>query len=152
MNYAEKIKSLGLILPPPPKPAGSYRPVVMAGNFAFLSGQISRTADGKILTGKAGRDLTLEQAQAAARAAVLNGLGVIQNLVGFEKFERVVRLTGYVQAAADFYEISQVMNAASDLLIKIFGEKGAHARSAVGMASLPFNAAVEIEITLQIKC
>ena len=151
MNYAEKIVHLKLELPPAPKPAGSYRPVVIADRQAFLSGQISKTGDGKVLTGKAGKDLSLDQARAAARAAALNVLSVIQNLIGFDRFERILRISGYVQCAPDFYEISQVMNASSDLFIEIFGENGAHARSAVGMASLPLNAAVEIEATLLLK-
>lgn len=151
MDYAQKIKSLNLVLPPPPKPVGSYQPVVTADGMAFLSGQISRASDGRVLAGKVGKELTLEEGRAAALAAVLNGVSVIQNLIGFDRFERMLRLVGYVQVAPDFYEISQVMNAASDLLIAIFGEKGVHARSAVGMAALPLNAAVEIEMTLQIK-
>ena len=151
MNYAEKILTLKLELPPAPKPAGSYRPVIIGGNQAFLSGQISRTADGKIMAGKAGKDLDLQQTQAAAKIAALNVVSVIQSLIGFERFDRFLRITGYVQCAPDFYEISQVMNTASDLFLEIFGENGAHARSAVGMVSLPLNAAVEIEATLLIK-
>jgi enamine deaminase RidA (YjgF/YER057c/UK114 family) len=151
MNYENKIKALGLILPPPPKPVGSYHPVVTNGGLAFLSGQISRTSQGAIVTGKVGTDLTLEQGKEAARIAALNVLSIIQHLVGFDKFERILHVVGYVQTAADFYEIPQVMNAASDLLIEVFGDRGIHSRSAVGMASLPLNAAVEIEATLQIR-
>ena len=150
-DYSGKIKSLKLELPLPPKPVGSYRPVIAGGDTAYLSGQISRLADGKILTGKIGKMLTIEDGKTAARAAALNVLSVLQSLVGFEKFERLLRVVGYVQAEPDFYEISQVMNAASDLFIEVFGERGAHARSAVGMASLPLNAAVEIEVTVQLK-
>jgi enamine deaminase RidA (YjgF/YER057c/UK114 family) len=151
MNPEEKIKSLGLVLPPAPKPVGSYQPVVVAGNLAFLSGQIAKTAEGKILAGKVGSDLSLDQGREAARACALNVLSIIKNLVGFERFERMLRVVGYVQAAPDFYEIPQVMNAASDLFVDVFGEKGIHARSAVGMASLPLNTAVEIEVTLEVK-
>ena len=151
MDYEAKIKQLGLVLLPPPKPAGSYQPVVVSGAFAFLSGQISKTADGKILSGKVGKDLTLEQGKEAARAAALNALSAIHHLIGFGKFERILRVVGYVQTAPDFYEIPAVVNGASDLFLEIFGPAGVHARSAVGMASLPLNAAVEIEVTLQVK-
>ena len=150
MNYAEKIKSLNLVLPPAPKPAGSYRPVIFSGNLAFLSGQISRTPEG-VLTGKASKDLSLEQGRQAARQAALNVISVIESLVGFPKFGKMLRIAGYVQTAPDFYEISKVMDAASDLLLEVFGEAGIHVRSAVGMASLPLNAAVEIEATIEIK-
>ena len=151
MDYEKKIQALKLVLPPPPKPAGSYQPVVLSGSQAFLSGQISRTAEGKVLCGKIGNDLTLEAGRAAAWQAALNVLSVIKNLVGFKSFERLLRVVGYVQAAPDFYEISQVINRASDLFLEVFGPNGIHARSAVGMASLPLNAAVELEVTLQIK-
>lgn len=149
--YAEKIKSLGLTLPPAPKPVGAYRPVIFSGNQAFLSGQITRKTDGTILTGKLGKDLNLAQGQEAARIAALNVLGVIHDLIGFDRFDHLIRITGYVQTAPDFYDISAVMNAASELFLDVFGEKGVHARSAVGMASLPMNAAVEIEATLQVR-
>ena len=149
MNIAEKVKSLNLVLPPPPKPVGSYHPVIFSGGFAFLSGQISRDSQGKVLTGKVGKDLSLEQAQAAARTAALNVLSILHHLVEAKRFQKIVRVVGYVQTAPDFHDISQVMNAASDLFLEVLGEKGIHARSAVGMASLPLNAAVEIEVTLQ---
>jgi enamine deaminase RidA (YjgF/YER057c/UK114 family) len=151
MNYEEKIKSLNLILPLAPQPAGSYNPVVIHGDLAFLSAQVSKTGDGKILAGKLGRDLTLEEGKQAARAAALNALAIIKDLIGFSKFDRLLRVVGYVQAADNFYEIPSVVNGASDLFLEVFGEKGVHARSAVGMASLPMNAAVELEITLAVK-
>lgn len=151
MSYEVKIKQLGLVIPPAPKPAGSYQPVVTSGPLAFLSGQISKTADGKILSGKAGMDLTPEEAKNAARTAALNALSAIQHGIGFDRFERVLRVVVYVQAAPDFYDISSVANGASDLFLEIFGPEGVHARSAVGMASLPLNAAVEIEVTVQVK-
>ena len=151
MDYEQTIKTLKLVLPPAPKPAGSYRPVVIADRTAYLSGQISKTPDGKIITGKVGKDLTLEEGKAAAKAAAMNVLAVIRDLIGFGKFGRMLRLAGFVQTTPDFYDISQVMNGASDLFLEVFGEEGIHARSAVGMASLPMNAAVEIETTIQLK-
>ena len=151
MNFSDRIKTLGIQLPACPKPAGSYSPVMIAGDTAYLSGQIARTPEGNIVTGKVGENLSLKQGQEAARAAALNVVSVIENLIGFNKFDQFLRLVGYVQSADNFYEISQVMNAASDLIVEIFGDKGVHARSAVGMASLPLNSAVEIEATVRLK-
>lgn len=151
MEIDFKLKELGLVLPPAPKSVGLYQPFVVSGKLAFLSGQISKDADGKILTGKVGKDLSLAEGQAAARLAALNALSIMRNLIGFEKIRRVVKMTGFVQAAPDFYEIPAVVNGASELFVEVMGEKGAHARSAVGMASLPMNAAVEIELVLELK-
>ncbi len=147
----EKITQLGLSLPPAPKPLGIYKPFVVSGKLAFLSGQISKDADGKVLTGKVGKELSLDQGKAAARLAALNALSIMKHLIGFEKIERVVKMTGFVNAAPDFYEIPAVVNGASELLAEVFGEAGSHARSAVGMASLPMNAAVEIELVVELK-
>ncbi len=146
----EKIRSLGLTLPPAPPPAGSYRPAVLSGGFAFLSGQISKDAEGEVTAGKIGSDLSLEQGKAAARLAALNVLSVIRHFMGLQAVEQVVRVVAYIQTAPDFHEISQVANGASDLLMEVFGEKGLHSRSAVGMSSLPMNAAVELEVTLKV--
>jgi enamine deaminase RidA (YjgF/YER057c/UK114 family) len=147
----EKITQSGLSLPSAPKPVGLYQPCVVSGKLAFLSGQISKDADGKILTGKVGKDLSLEEGQKAARLAALNALSIMKHLIGFEKIRRVVKMTGFVQTAPDFYEIPAVVNGASELLVEVLGEQGSHARSAVGMASLPLNAAVEIELVLELK-
>ena len=149
--FDKKIESLKLLLPSAPKPAGSYHPVIVSGNTAYLSGQVSRTAEGVVLTGKLGQDLSLAEGQKAAQAAALNVVSVIRNLIGWQRFSRLLRVTGFVQTAPDFYEISQVMNGASDLFLEILGEYGVHARSAVGMASLPLNATVELEVTVELR-
>ena len=151
MTPEEKITQLGLSLPPVPKPVGLYQPFVVSGNLAFLSGQISRDALGKLLTGKVGKDLSLAEGQAAARLAALNALSIMKHLIGFEKISRIVKMTGFVQTAPDFYEIPAVLNKASELFAEVLGDRGTHARSAVGMASLPLNAAVEIELVLELK-
>ncbi|OGX11565.1 MAG: hypothetical protein A2351_00345 [Omnitrophica bacterium RIFOXYB12_FULL_50_7] len=151
MNIDQKLSELGLKLPPAPKPVGLYQPFVVSGKLAFLSGQISRDAEGKLLTGKVGLDLSLAEGQAAARLAALNALSIMKHLIGFEKIRRVVKMTGFVQTAPDFYEIPAVVNGASELFAEVMGESGSHARSAVGMASLPLNAAVEIELILELK-
>ncbi len=151
MNIEENLKKIGLQLPPVPKPVGLYQPVVVSGKLAFLSGQVSKDAEGKILAGKVGKDLSLAEGKAAARLAALNALSIMKHLIGFDKIRRVVKMTGFVQTAPDFYEIPAVVNGASELLAEVLGEEGAHARSAVGMASLPMNAAVEIELVLELK-
>lgn len=149
-KYEEVFKKLNILVPAASNPVGSYRPVIFSGNLAFLSGQISKRADGTMVTGKVGKDVSVEQAKEAARAAAINVISIIQHLIGFQKFEKFVKIVGYVQTTPDFYDISSVTNGASDLFLEVFGEKGIHARSSVGMASLPLNAAVEIEATLQI--
>lgn len=151
MTPEEKITQLGLLLPPASKPVGLYQPFVVSGKLVFLSGQISKDAEGKILTGKVGKDLSLPEGQAAARLAGLNALSIMKHLIGFEKIRRIVKMTGFVQTAPDFYEIPAVLNKASELFAEVLGEQGEHARSAVGMVSLPLNAAVEIELVLELK-
>ena len=151
MTPEEKLYELGLSIPPAPKPVGHYQPVVISGNLAFLSGQVSKDSKGKLLTGKVGKDLSLAEGQTAARLAALNALSVMKHLIGFDRIRRVVKMTGFVQTAPDFYQIPEVLNKASELLTAVMGEHGAHARSAVGMASLPLNAAVEIELILEVK-
>ena len=151
MTPEEKITQLGLSLPPAPKPAGLYQPCVISRNLAFLSGQISRDMAGKILEGRVGEDLSLAQGQEAAKLAALNALSIMKNAIGFAKIARIVKMTGFVQTAPDFHEIPAVLNKASELFVAVMGEPGAHARSAVGVASLPLNAAVEIELVLELK-
>jgi enamine deaminase RidA (YjgF/YER057c/UK114 family) len=151
MDLESKLKELGLLLPPAPNPVGLYQPLVVTGKLAFLSGQISKDAEGAILAGKVGKDISLAEGQSAARLAALNALSVMKHLIGFERISRIVKMTGFVQTAPDFYDIPAVLNAASELFGEVMGDGGLHARSAVGMASLPLNAAVEIEIILELK-
>ena len=147
----ETCRRLGLKLPPAPKPVGAYQPAVTASGFAFLSGQISRDLEGKVVTGKLGKELTVEQGKRAAEWAALQALSLIRNEIGLNKIERLTRLVGYVQSSSDFYQQSEVMNAASELFVAVLGEKGRHARSAIGTTSLPLNAAVELELTLRLR-
>lgn len=151
MNIEEKLKELGLVLPPPPKPAGAYTPVVFSGSLAFLSGQISKKADGTLLTGRAGSAGTdLAAARYAAETAAVNCLSIMHHLIGAERIIRLVRVAGFIQASESFYEIPKVMDAASELFQKVLGDKGIHARTSVGVYSLPSSVTVEIEVTLQI--
>lgn len=141
----------GLAVPPAPKPVGSYRPLIVSGNVAYLSGQISRGAEGKLITGKIGQELSLEEGKRAAQWALLQALSLVRSEIGLDRIDQVLRLTGFIQAAGDFSGHSDVMNAASDLLVSVLGEKGRHARTSVGVASLPLNAAVEVELTLKLR-
>lgn len=150
-SYEETLKKLNIVVPTASTPVGSYRPVIISGNLAFLSGQISKRADGTMITGKIGKDLTVEQGKEAARVSAINVISIIQHLIGFQKFEKFVRIVGYVQTTPEFSDHSSVTNGASDLFLEVFGEKGIHCRSSIGMASLPLNSAVEIEATLQIR-
>ena len=147
----EKLDTLGIILPTPPKPAGSYIPLVRTGNLVFVSGQIP-IEDGKILySGKVTKDLSIEDAQKAARLCTINALAQLKSEFGnLEKISKIVRLSGFVNSPPEFIEQPKVINGASDLLFEIFEEKGQHARVAVGVSSLPLNSAVEIDLIVEI--
>ena len=149
-NLEEIITRRGLKMPAPPRAVGQYRPVVVSGGIVFLSGQISRQADGNLITGRLGKDLTLEQGRRAAEWATLQAVSILQSEIGLEKVGQILRLVGYVQSADNFYAQSDVMNGASELLVEIFGESGCHARSSIGVTSLPLNAAVELELTIEV--
>ncbi len=151
MDIEKKLLEKNIVLPAAPKPVGSYSPVVIHRGIAYLSGQVSKMPDGKVMGGKLGKDLSVVEGQKAARQCALNALSILKTFVGFDKIDRVIRLVGYVQSAPDFYEIPSVVNGASDLFLEILGENGIHARSSVGMQSLPMNAAVEIELTVGLK-
>lgn len=143
----EKLKQLNIILPTPPKPAGSYVPVVTSGNLAFVSGQIPMQ-DGKVIyTGKVPLEKSVEEAQKAARLCAINILAQLKaNLGSLDKITKIVRVSGFVNCTPEFSEQPKVINAASDLFFEIFGEKAKHSRIAVGVSSLPLNSTVEIDM------
>lgn len=147
----QKLKDLGITLPVPPKPAGSYIPVVRSGNLAFVSGQIPMQ-NGKVLfTGKVPNERTVEEAQEAAKLCAINILAQLKaNIGSLDKISKIVRVSGFVNAAQDFAEHPKIINAASDLFFEIFGENGKHSRIAVGVSSLPLNSTVEIDMTVEI--
>ena len=147
----EKLASLNITLPSPPKPAGSYVPVVIAGKLAFVSGQIP-IKDGKVICiGKVSKDVTIEEAQKAARLCIINALAHLKTeLKSLDKISKIVRVSGYVNSSADFTEQPKIINSASDLLFEIFGQKGQHTRIAIGVSSLPLNSAVEIDLVAEI--
>ena len=147
----EKIKSIGIKLPNPPSPAGSYIPVVKSGNLLYVSGQIPME-DGKVVfTGKVS-DTNIETAQKSARICAINILAQLKKELGdLEKISRIVRLSGFVNSGPEFTQQPKVINAASDLFYEIFGECGKHSRIAVGVSSLPLNSMTEIDAIIEIR-
>jgi enamine deaminase RidA (YjgF/YER057c/UK114 family) len=145
----EIIKSLEITLPNPPTPAGSYIPAIKTGNLLFISGQIPME-NGKVLfTGKV-TDNNLETAQKAARMCAINLLAQMKRELGsLDKVKKIVRLSGFVNSDAEFYQHPKVINAASDLFFEIFGDKGKHSRIAVGVACLPLNSMTEIDAVIE---
>ena len=145
----EKLKQLGITLPTPPTPAGSYVPAIKTGNLLFISGQIPME-DGKVLfTGKV-TDSNLETAQKSARMCAINILSQIKKELGsLDKVTRIVRLSGFVNSDVEFYQHPKVINAASDLFFEIFEDKGKHSRIAVGVACLPLNSMTEIDAVVE---
>ncbi|MDE1830296.1 MAG: RidA family protein [Thaumarchaeota archaeon] len=148
----EKIASMNIALPIPPKPAGSYIPVVRTGNLVFVSGQIP-IKDGKVkFQGKVPTDASVDTAQKAARLCIINVLAQLKSEIEtLDRVSKIVRVSGFVNSASDFFEQPKVINAASDLLFEIFGEKGKHSRIAVGVASLPLNSTVEIDLVAEVS-
>jgi enamine deaminase RidA (YjgF/YER057c/UK114 family) len=147
----DRLRNLGYELPMVPRTAGSYVPATRAGTLLFTAGQLP-FKDGQLpYTGKVGADVSVEEAKEAARLCALNALAAVKAEVGtLENTRRIVRVTGYVASAAGFNAQPEVMNGASDLLGKLFGEKGLHARTAVGVAELPLDAPVEVELVVDL--
>jgi enamine deaminase RidA (YjgF/YER057c/UK114 family) len=151
VSVTARLQELGISIPPSRPPVANYVPAVTTGNLVFLSGHGPYLADGSLITGKLGRDLSVEEGYAAARATILACLSSLQAEIGnLDRVKRVVKLLGMVNCTEDFAQHPQVINGASDLLVEIFGDRGRHARSAVGMQMLPMNIAVEIEMIAEI--
>jgi len=150
MTPEERLKALGITLPEAIKPLGSYLPAVRVGELIFLSGVLPLKEGRLLKKGKVGSSLTLEEAQEAARLCIINSLSILKNEIGsLNNLKRCVRLTGYIASEKDFIEQPKVLNPASDLLVDIFGEAGRHSRVAIGVASLPLDSPIEIELILQ---
>jgi enamine deaminase RidA (YjgF/YER057c/UK114 family) len=150
-NIENKIKDLGLQLPEPPKPLAAYIPAKQVGNLVFTAGQLPMVNGEIILKGLLGQDAEIDPAYNAAKICTLNALSAIKGVIGdLDRIKQVVRVVGYVASVPMFTQQPAVVNGASELLLEIFGENGKHARSAVGMAVLPLNAAVEIELTVEV--
>ena len=151
MTIDARLAELGITLPEAAAPVASYVPVVVSGGMAFVSGQLP-FVDGKLVTGRLGEDVSLEDGQAAARACGLMILAQLKAaLIPLDKVERVVKLGGFVNSTPDFTDQPKVVNGASDLMAQVFGEAGKHARAAVGVPSLPLGAAVEVDAVIALS-
>lgn len=146
-----KLQEMGLSLPQPPKPVAAYVPAVLHQGLLYISGQLPMQNGQLSCTGKVGREVSLEDAAAAARICALNALSIAKDQLGsLERIERVVKVGGFVQSADDFYDQPKVINGASEFLGELLGERGRHARAAVGVNALPLNAAVEVEFVIAV--
>ena len=149
----QKLKEIGITLPEMRPPVANYVPAVRTGNLLFLSGNLpAPRPDGSEIRGKLGKDVTVDEGYEAARLVGVNLLAVLKNTLGdLDKVKRIVKLLSMVNVTPDFTEMPAVANGCSDLLVEVFGDRGRHARSAVGMASLPLNIPVEIEMVVEVE-
>jgi len=132
-------------------PLGSYRPCVVSGNYIYVSGQLPIKNGELLLKGVVGEDVSLEEAVQAARACAINSLAILKNETGdLNRIKKIVKVTGYVASSENFYQQADVINGASNLYFDVFGEKGVHARAAVGVYKLPINAPVEVDLIAEI--
>lgn len=147
-----KLKESGIVLTTPASPVANYVNAVRVGNMLYLAGKGPQKADNSYITGKLGKELTIEQGYEAARLTAINHLAVLRSELGsLNKVKRIVKVLGMVNCTDDFKDQPRVINGYSDLMVEIFNDRGKHARSAVGMASLPFNMAVEVEVIVEIS-
>jgi len=152
MSAEQKLKELGIEMAAAPAPVGNYVAAVRTGNLVFVSGVVPVRPDGSRPLGKLGAGVSVEEGYEAARLCAIGLLSRLRAEVGsLDRVRRVVKITGYVNAAPDFTEHAQVMNGASDLLAAVFGEAGKHARAAVGMGSLPLGVPVEVEMVAEVE-
>ncbi|HEV7332635.1 MAG TPA: RidA family protein [Flavisolibacter sp.] len=148
----ENLSKLGIQLPKLPQPIASYVHVVKTGNLLFLAGKGPQKATGEYIKGKLGTDLTSEQGYEASRLVGVLQLAAIKDAIGdLSKVKRIVKVTGFVNSGSNYYDHSKVINGFSDLMIAVFGEKGRHARTSLGVAALPMNMAVEIEVIVEVE-
>lgn len=151
MSASGRLTELGVVLPPVATPAGVYLPAVRSGSLVFTAGQLPLVDGVLVATGKLGAEIDTERGQELARTCVLNALAAVEDLVGLDAVVRVVKMVGFVASAPGFTAAPAVVNGASELLGEVFGEAGAHARSAVGVAELPLGAPVEVELIVEVS-
>jgi enamine deaminase RidA (YjgF/YER057c/UK114 family) len=155
MSFAvdKRLAELGIVLPQPGAPGGNYVPFVVTGDLVFMAGQVARSEGRMAYAGKLGRDLSVEQGRAGARLCALNLLAQLKVACNgdLDRVVRCVRLGGFVNCTPEFKDQPKVVNGASDLMIEVFGERGKHARTAVGVAALPADSAVEVEAVFQVS-
>jgi len=150
MNASVRLGQLGVALPQVAAPLASYVPAVRTGNLVYTSGQLPMEAGKLARTGKVGAEISPEEGKAMARICALNALAAVDSLVGIDAVTRVVKVVGFVASAPGFHGQPRVINGASDLLAEVFGDKGAHARSAIGVSELPLDAPVEVELIVEV--
>lgn len=147
MDIEENLEKLQIVLPEVATPLGSYRPCVVSGNYIYVSGQLPIKEGELLYKGKVGEDISLEDAIEAARICAINSLAILKNeTLDLNKIKKIVKVTGYVASSENFYKQADVINGASNLYFEVFGEKGAHARAAVGVYQLPINSPVEVDL------
>ncbi len=151
MNPRVNLKELGLSIPVAAKPVAAYLPATRTGNLIFTAGQLPMRDGILVREGKVGQEVTIEEATELARLCALNCLAAVETLVPIEKIARIVRVVGYVNGVSGFISQPAVMNGASELFVALWGESGKHARSAIGVADLPLNAPVEVELTVEVR-
>ncbi len=152
MTVEEKLKSLGFSLPQTPKPIAAYIPAIQVNDLVFTSGQLPIVNGELNFKGKLGKEISKEQGYEAAQVCVLNALSAIKSVIGdLNRIEQIVKIVGFVASAEGFTEQPAVVNGASEFLSELLGERGIHARSAVGMVELPLGAAVELEMIVKVK-
>ena len=152
MQIENKLNQMKINLPDTPKPVAAYIPAKQTGNLVFTAGQLPMVNGELISKGLLGQDVEIDEANKAARICTLNALAAIKGVIGdLDRIKQIVRVVGYVASVPTFTQQPAVVNGASELLLEIFGENGKHARSAVGMAVLPLNASVEIELTVEVE-
>lgn len=148
----KRLSELGIVLPEPPEPVANYVNGVRTGNLIFLAGKGPRYPDGREITGKLGVDVSIEEGYEGARLTAINQLAVLKSMIGdLKKVKRVVKVLGMVNSDPSFIEQPKVINGFSDLMVEVFGERGKHARAAVGVATLPRGQAVEIEVIIEVE-
>jgi enamine deaminase RidA (YjgF/YER057c/UK114 family) len=151
MSASERLAELGIELPDVVPPVAAYIPAVRTGNLVYTSGQLPMKAGKLPQTGKVGAQVSPEEAKVMARTCVLNALAAVHSLVGIDSVTRVVKVVGFVASAPGFHGQPGVINGASQLLGEVFGDAGAHARSAVGVSELPLDAPVEVELIVEVS-
>jgi len=153
MSIEEKIKQLNIEIPKSPKPVGAYVPFRIVNKLVYISGQVSFDQNGNLIKGRVGSELSLEQGQEAAKACAINIISQLKSACegDLEKVKSCIKINGYVNSTDNFLDQPKVINAASELIVNVFGEKGKHARAAVSVNSLPLGAAVEIESIFEIN-
>ena len=152
MEIENRLKEIGIELPPPVKPVANYVTTVQTGNLVFTSGHGPVSVSGELETGQLGTDMTIEEGYQSARLVGLGLISTLKDALGdLDRIKKVVKVVGFVNSTPDFLDHPKVVNGVSDLFVEVFGEKGKHARSAVGMVQLPGGIPVEVEVTVEVE-